>query len=254
MAAKPLAVTVLAAGEGRRFHSSTPKVLHRAAGLPLLHHVLRTVHALAGVDRTIVVAGAEKGQVVDGVRATWPEVVFVDQASPLGTAHALAQCEGVLQDFDGDLLVIPADTPLLRRETLQRLLDEHRRINADVTLLTACLDDPTGYGRVLRGFADGRFRVVEEADAGPDERAVREVSTGIWCFDKVALFRALERVGMDNAQGEYYLPDGAWVISEQGGRTHTVMAADPTEVRGVNDRAQLAEAARELRARHLGQL
>lgn len=245
-------MVVLAAGIGKRFRSGLPKVLHTAAGLPLVHHVLRTVELLDGVERTLVVVGRGREQVVESVAGRFPSAVFVDQPEQRGTGDAVRHCEEALAGFAGQVLVLPGDSPLIRPETLEELVRHHRKSGADVTLLTAVAADPTGYGRVVRDGAS--FRVVEEADAGPDVRGIREVSTGTWCFEKEPLFRALAGITPDNAQGEYYLPDAAWLVDSGGGRIDTVMAADGGETQGVNDRAQLAEAARLLRTRILDRL
>lgn len=249
-----LAVVVLAAGVGKRFRSAIPKVLHRAAGPPLIHHVLKAVRGIDGAGRVLVVVGHGKERIADAVAAVLPDALLVDQPEPLGTADAVKRCRQALAEFEGTVLVLPGDTPLVRPESLDRLVAEHRKSESAVSLLTAVLDDPTGYGRVVRDERGNVRTMVEESDAGPAERAIAEVSTGIWCFEKAALFDALEEVTADNVQGEYYLPDAALVISSKEGNMYTVMAGDPTEVRGVNDRAQLAEAAKQLRLRYLEKL
>lgn len=245
MASQPPAVIVLAAGLGKRFKSKTPKALHRAAGRPLIQHVLRAVQ---GIDaaRIIVVVGHGKDRVME---ALGPQVEYIEQTEQLGTGDAVRRCEQALKGFDGSILVLPGDGPLITTETLRNLVETHEKQQADATLLTVLLDDPTGYGRIIRNDQGEFERIVEEADAGPTERPVQEVSTGNWCFRASALFPALAELTTDNAQGEYYLPDAAWAISAKGGMMYTSMADDPIEVMGVNDRAQLAEAGRELRAR-----
>ena len=247
-----LAAIVLAAGKGKRFHSDLPKVLHRAAGVPLLHWVLGAVAGIGDVDRVLVVVGHGREAVAESVRGAssdaFAEAELVDQPEQRGTADAVARCRGVLQGFTGEILVLPGDAPLVEAGSLRALVAEHRRRAAAVSLLTALLPDPAGYGRITRE-PDGTVRIVEHADASPEIRAIREVSTGIWCFQAGALFPALEGLSPDNAQGELYLPDSAPVIQAGGGRMVTVAADDPETVRGVNDRAQLAEAERVLRAR-----
>lgn len=246
-----LAAIVLAAGKGKRFHSDLPKVLHRAAGAPLLHWVLGAVGGIGGVDRVLVVVGHGREAVAESVRGAFPDAVdaeLVDQPEQRGTADAVARCRGPLEGFNGEVLVLPGDTPLVEASSLAALVAEHRRQRAAVSLLTAVLPDPAGYGRIVRE-PDGTVRIVEHADAPPEIRAIREVSTGIWCFEAGPLFPALEGLSPDNAQGELYLPDAAPVIQAGGGRMVTVAADDPETVRGVNDRVQLAEAERVLRAR-----
>jgi bifunctional UDP-N-acetylglucosamine pyrophosphorylase/glucosamine-1-phosphate N-acetyltransferase len=242
-----LAAIVLAAGKGKRFHSDLPKVLHEAAGVPLLHWSLSAVHGIGDVDRVLVVVGHGRETVVASAGGAFPGVEFVHQPTQRGTGDAVAWCRGALDGFTGEVLVVPGDAPLIDAGSLRALVAEHRRQGAAVSLLTAVLPDPGGYGRIVRE-PGGLVRIVEHADASPEVLAVQEVSTGFWCFDAAALFPALEGLSPDNAQGELYLPDAAPVIQAVGGRMVTV-GGDPEAVRGVNDRAQLAEAERVLLAR-----
>jgi bifunctional UDP-N-acetylglucosamine pyrophosphorylase/glucosamine-1-phosphate N-acetyltransferase len=251
-----LAVVVLAAGFGKRFRSaSTPKVLHPAAGEPLIGHVLRAAAGLEGLDRLVVVVGHGRDRVVEVVRARRPDAAFAEQAVPRGTGDAVAAAGEALRDFGGQVLVLSGDSPLITSRTLAALVGKHRNSGATVTLLTALMEDPTGYGRVIRSSdgVQGGIRIVEEADASPEEAAVQEVSTGFWCFEREALFDALAKVTTDNAQGEYYLPDVVPLLAADGARVETLLG-DRSEILGVNDRKQLAEAARILRARKLDEL
>lgn len=249
-----LAAIVLAAGFGKRFHSaSTPKVLHKAAGEPLVAHALAAVSGLEGVDRLIVVVGHGKEQVTEAVLARFPTAEFVEQTVPRGTGDAVAVCGPALAGYEGQIVVTSGDSPLITTETLASLVETHRRGEADVTALTAVLDDPTGYGRVIRD-PSGSIRIVEEADATPAERRIREVSMCFWCFERQPLFDALAKVTTGNAQGEYYLPDVVPLIAGGGGRVATFLSTDPVEALGVNDRRQLAQAAAHLRARKLDAL
>jgi bifunctional UDP-N-acetylglucosamine pyrophosphorylase/glucosamine-1-phosphate N-acetyltransferase len=247
-----LAVVVLAAGFGKRFRSaSTPKVLHHAAGEPLIGHVLRAANGLEGLERLVVVVGHGKDSVTEVVRARRPDAVFAEQPVPRGTGDAVAVAEEALAGFDGQVVILSGDSPLITSRTLAALVDKHRNSGATVTLLTALMGDPTGYGRIIRS-PDG-VRIVEQADASPDEAAVQEVSTGFWCFEREPLFDALAKVTTDNAQGEYYLPDVVPLLAADGARVETLLG-DRSEILGVNDRKQLAEAARILRARKLEEL
>jgi bifunctional UDP-N-acetylglucosamine pyrophosphorylase/glucosamine-1-phosphate N-acetyltransferase len=251
-----LAVVVLAAGFGKRFHSaSTPKVLHPAAGEPLIGHVLRAGIGLEGLDRLVVVVGHGRDRVVEVVRARRPDAVFAEQPVPRGTGDAVAAARDALRDFDGQVLVLSGDSPLITSRTLAALVNKHRSSGATVTLLTALVQDPTGYGRIIRSpdGVQGGIRIVEQADASPDEAAVQEISTGFWCFEREPLFDALAKVTTDNAQGEYYLPDVVPLLAADGARVETLLG-DRSEILGVNDRKQLAEAARLLRARKLDEL
>src|SRR5947209_6361320 len=251
-----LAVVVLAAGFGKRFRSaSTPKVLHPAAGEPLIGHVLRAAIGLEGLDRVVVVVGHGRDRVVEVVRARRPDAVFAEQPVPRGTGDAVAAARDALRDFDGQVLVLSGDSPLVTSRTLAALVNKHRSSGATVTLLTALVEDPTGYGRIIRApdGVQGGIRIVEQADASPDEAAVQEISTGFWCFEREPLFDALAKVTTDNVQGEYYLPDVVPLLAADGARVETLLG-DRSEILGVNDRKQLAEAARILRARKLEEL
>ncbi len=240
---RPLAALVLAAGEGNRMRSGKAKVLHELAGKPLLVHVLDALEAL-GPERTIVIVGHNAAQVeaVVGERAR-----CVLQCERLGTGHAVLQAEPALRGFDGDVLVLCGDVPLLTSRSLRKLLAEHRRESADATVLTMNVPDATGYGRVLRGD-DGALRIVEHRDASPQERAVREVNTGSYCFGASFLFAALAGVGRDNSQREYYLTD---VVEAAAARLAVarLCLSDADEGLGVNSRADLARAEAALQRR-----
>jgi bifunctional UDP-N-acetylglucosamine pyrophosphorylase/glucosamine-1-phosphate N-acetyltransferase len=248
---RPLATIVLAAGLGKRFKSPVPKVLHEAAGTPLVEHVMRAVTALQP-ERILVVVGHGKERVVEALEK-YPGIEFVDQPQRLGTADAVWRCHQALDRFAGDVLVVPGDSPMIRTESLQALVDGHRRNGGAVSLLTARLADPAGYGRIVRDGQGNVKTIIEEADATPGERAIEEVSAGVWCFAAGPLFEAAGSVGAGNAQGERYLPDAALAVAAKEGNMYT-MPGDPQEAKGVNDRAQLAEAARDLRLRYLEKL
>jgi bifunctional UDP-N-acetylglucosamine pyrophosphorylase/glucosamine-1-phosphate N-acetyltransferase len=245
-----LSVVVLAAGEGKRFRSAVPKPLHRAAGRPLLWHVLAAASGL-GAERTVVVVG--RG--ADEVRAAVPsfgvgQVEFAIQQELRGTGDAVAAALPLLPD--GEVLVLYGDTPLLTANTLERLLAAHRSSGAQATVLVARLADPTGYGRVLRGPDGAVTGVVEERDATGDQRAITEANVGFYVFERRAL-DGLARLQPDNDQGEYYLPGLIPLLLADGARVVT-SEAPSDEVLGVNDRAQLAEATAVLRRRTLERL
>ncbi|MHB8157228.1 MAG: bifunctional UDP-N-acetylglucosamine diphosphorylase/glucosamine-1-phosphate N-acetyltransferase GlmU [Desulfocucumaceae bacterium] len=231
-----LSTVILAAGKGTRMKSHLPKVLHEICGAPLICHVLKAAQE-AGSDRIVVVAGFGGDQVAGEIEGRG-EVVF--QQEQLGTAHALHQAAGPLEGFAGDILVLCGDTPLISSESLTRLVAAHRESSASATVLTAFLDSPAGYGRVIRS-ADGKVvRIVEQKDASPEELAVNEINTGIYCFSSEGLFGSLAQLKPDNAQGEYYLPDLIGLYVTQGKVVTAVSGADPVEIMGVNDRCQLA--------------
>jgi bifunctional UDP-N-acetylglucosamine pyrophosphorylase/glucosamine-1-phosphate N-acetyltransferase len=243
-----LAIVILAAGQGTRMRSTLPKVLHAVGGRPLVGHVLDTAGAL-NPTRVIVVVRHERDLVADTVLGLAPGVVIVDQDEIPGTGRAVQVALAELGDFDGDVLVLSADVPLLESSTLSDLLDTHRAQHAAATLLSARLDDPTGYGRIIRGAGGGVERIVEQKDATADEASVTEINVGVYVFQAPSLRTHLELVGTANAQGERYLTDVVRLLRDS---RHTVAAADAPDAStalGVNDRVQLSEAARILNAR-----
>jgi bifunctional UDP-N-acetylglucosamine pyrophosphorylase/glucosamine-1-phosphate N-acetyltransferase len=235
--APPLAVVIIAAGKGTRMKSALPKVMHPLAGRPLIVHVLDLALSLAPHPLITVI-----GHQADTVRAVCEPLgtTCVIQEPQLGTGHAVAQAEPHLHDFPGDILVLYGDVPLLQPETLRLLWQEHQRQEATVTVLTACLGDPTGYGRIVRDAQDRVERIVEERDASEAQRAIREVNSGIYCLRAAFLFPALKQVGQENAQGEQYLTDVVAVAVSAGHTVAQVTAADPQEIMGINTRVDLA--------------
>ena len=233
----PLAIVVLAAGKGTRMHSALAKVLHPLVGQPLLIHVLDV--ALSLTPQHVVVVVGHQAEMVRQVCAPYA-VTCVLQEPQLGTGHAVAQAEPILADFQGDVLVLYGDVPLLRSSTLRTLLDVHRRQQATVTVVTARLDTPAGYGRIVRDVTGRITRIVEERDASEAEKAVREINSGVYCLRSSFLFSALRRVGRHNAQGEQYLTDVvALAVAEQHRVAH-ITVVDAQEVLGVNTHADLA--------------
>lgn len=232
--------------------SELVKVLHPLGGRPMLEHVIDSLH-LAGVPRIVVVVGHQAGEVQDEIEA---DVEYVVQEQQLGTAHAVLQAKEHFAGYDGPLIVTYGDTPLYRPETYRRLIQSHLESGAQATVLSTFLDDPTGYGRVVREKEEGPFReIVEEKDISSEAiRAIREINTGTYCFDARRLFEVLGDVSNANRQGEYYLPDVLPLIGRRGGRVAVEVLADATEALGINDRRQLAEAEAVLRRRVLDRL
>jgi len=245
-----LAAVILAAGKGTRMKSQRPKVVHEVCGRPMVEHVLRAVRG-AGAQEIITVVGFGGEQVAALVREQ-SRVVF--QREQLGTAHALLQAKEALAGFDGDILVVCGDTPLITPETLHLLVSVHKRECAAATVLTARLDDPTGYGRVIRDASGRVRRIVEQKDAGADELAVNEINTGMYCFAAQGLFETLAAVKPENAQGEYYLTDVIEACVRAGRPVAACPAPRVEEIRGINDRRQLAGAEKILRRRILDDL
>jgi bifunctional UDP-N-acetylglucosamine pyrophosphorylase/glucosamine-1-phosphate N-acetyltransferase len=232
------AAVILAAGRGTRMKSTLPKVLHAVAGLPMALYPARLAKAL-GCDPTVLVVGHEAAAVKSALADEG--LHFALQEEQLGTGHALLCAREQLADFTGTLLLLCGDVPLLRGETLERLLAFHQAQAATVTVLTAEMADPHSYGRIVR---DGEevLRIVEEKDASLKEKAIREINTGIYAFESPFVFEALGRVGRDNAQGEYYLTDVLALARAAGRKVCALVAGDPEETMGINDRVQLARA------------
>ncbi|MFG6476201.1 bifunctional UDP-N-acetylglucosamine diphosphorylase/glucosamine-1-phosphate N-acetyltransferase GlmU [Microbacterium sp. P06] len=247
-ATSELAIVILAAGQGTRMRSRLPKVLHAVGGRPLVGHVLDTAGAL-DPTRVIVVVRHERDLVADTVLGLAPGVVVVDQDEIPGTGRAVQVALAELGDFDGDVLVLSADVPLLESATLAALIDAHRTQHAAATLLSARLDDPTGYGRIIRGEDGGVQRIVEQKDASADEASVTEINVGVYVFQAPALRTHLELVGTANAQGERYLTDVVGLLRDSRHTVAATKAPDASTALGVNDRVQLSEAARILNAR-----
>ena len=258
--AAPLDILILAAGLGTRMRSATAKVLHRLGGRPLISHVCRSAAALMKEGRPIyVVVGHQAEEVKAAAREELGEdgAVFITQAEQRGTGDAVMSARAALADANSTLLVISGDVPLVRAETLGALVHQHRTHRgrgAACTLLSVRLEDPTGYGRVVRD-AEGRFlKIVEQKDAAPEERQIGEINAGIYCFETRLLFPALDRVQPANAQGEYYLTDAPAIMRADGEDVSVFLHGDAREVSGINTRVELAEFERILRVRTLRSL
>ncbi|WP_298228907.1 NTP transferase domain-containing protein [Gryllotalpicola sp.] len=237
-----LAIVVLAAGQGTRMKSPVPKVLHVLAGRPLLDHVLGTAAEL-GASAVIVVVRHERDLVASAALQALPGAIIVDQDDLPGTGRAVELALAVLPaGFDGDVLILSGDVPLLDAGTLHGLLETHRDSGAAVTLLSMMATDPDGYGRIIRGAGGALARIVEQRDATEGEKAVREVNGGIYVFRARPLAAALARIGTDNAQGEKYLTDAIAVLRAAGLPASAVVVADAWRIEGVNDPDQLAAA------------
>jgi bifunctional UDP-N-acetylglucosamine pyrophosphorylase/glucosamine-1-phosphate N-acetyltransferase len=236
---------ILAAGLGKRMQSKWSKLLHPIAGRPMVRHVVEATRG-AGVSRTVVVIGNQADEVRQAVGDHDKKTAFAFQKEQLGTGHAVLCAERQMQGHRGDVLILNGDLPALRPETLKSFVSYHRAHGAPLSLLTTVIPDPRGYGRVIRNYGGDVSRVVEEADAGPEERATQEINCGIYCVDFGALFRPLRRATRDNAQGEIYVTDLVELLRKEGRKVAAYRHPDPKEVLGVNDRAELAAAARAL--------
>ena len=237
-------VVVLAAGQGTRIKSARPKVLHRVAGTPMIAHVLEGARALKPHSVTVVV-----GHQADAVKSALSQLTgltYVVQEPQLGTGHALLTTEAALKGASGTVVLLSGDVPLLPPKTLQELLDHHHSTGAAATVVTAVLDKPHGYGRIVRS-GERIARIVEERDATPAERDIREINSGIYAFALDGLFDAVRAIASENAQREYYLPDLVAILRQLGRRVETMTIANPDEIRGINSRAELAEVSRIVR-------
>jgi len=238
---QPLDILILAAGLGTRMKSAQAKVLHQLGGLPLIAYVCRTAQTLQP-QKIYVVVGHQAAEVE---RAVQTEVgvgaEFVFQTEQRGTGDAVMAARTKLADSDSLLLVLSGDVPLIRAETLQKLIAQHRDRGAACSILSVRLENPTGYGRIVRDEQEQFVRIVEQKDADPDEQKVKEINSGIYCFAARQLFAALERVNSSNQQGEFYLTDVPQILLADGEKVDVYLHADAREVSGINTRAELAE-------------
>ncbi len=238
------AALILAAGEGTRMKSGLPKVAHRILGVPMVAHVIDAAHR-AGCEQIVAVTG-HGAEVVESLIGG---VASVRQEQQLGTGHAVMCAKDALSGIDGSLVVLSGDSPLLRSETIARLVETREKTGAAAVVLTATLPDPTGYGRIIREGDGTLAGIVEDKDLAPAQRSIDEVNTGTYCFDARLLFNHLESLGNQNSQGEYYLTDMIKVFRDEGLKVEGIATDQPEETLGVNSRVQLAEAAKVLQRR-----
>jgi len=246
-----LCAIVMAAGQGTRMRSSLSKMLHLVNGLPMVAHVVGLVGRL-GVKRTLVVIGHQAERVREAL-ADQP-VEFVLQAEQRGTADAILQAAAHLKGFEGDVLVLSGDVPLLTEELVRAVVERHRASRSQATMVSTRLEKPTGYGRVLRDRRGGFRAIVEEPEASPAQRRVTEINAGLYCFQTPRLLKALTQVKPSAVKRELYLPAVFGILQEAGGRVTVIRADDAHEVLGINTRAELAEAAAVLRRRVVARL
>jgi UDP-N-acetylglucosamine pyrophosphorylase len=235
-----LAIIIMAAGKGTRMKSDLPKVLHEANGKPLVAYVIEKSQALDPA-RIVLIVG-HQAELVRQATAGYT-VDYALQEPQLGTGHAVMQAEAALKEFEGEIIILSGDAPLFTVRTLRELIAFHRSKKAVATVLTAELDDPTGYGRVIRNAEDDEvLKIVEHKDATEEEKAVNEINSGVYVFNAAELFSALHGITQNNAQGEYYLTDVFGICFGKGKKVCAFKVADPNEIRGINTPEQLKEA------------
>lgn len=237
----PIDVVILAAGLGTRMKSTRAKVLHKIGGLPLITYVCRTAQSLCP-RKMYVIVGHQAGDVSQAVEQEIGSLAaFVTQIEQRGTGDAVMAAYGQLESADSTIVVLSGDVPLLKAETLRAFVDEHESSGAACSILSVRLENPSGYGRIVRDENEKFVRIVEHKDATPDERQVKEINSGIYCFAARKLFAALARVKPTNEQGEYYLTDVPGILLSDGEKISVHLHSDAREVYGVNTRAELAE-------------
>jgi len=248
---KELAVVILAAGQGTRMKSSLAKVLHQVAGKPLLAYPLAAAQALEP-EKVILVVGYQEDQVKKAFPD--PHLTYVTQEEQLGTGHAVLCAKKALEGFDGTILLLCGDVPLITADALQQLITVHHLQGNAVTLLSTAMEDPTGYGRIVRDGEGSVEGIVEEKDATAEEKEIIEVNAGIYCFEAAFLRSALDSLSQENAQNEYYLTDTVAIAVQQGLSVEAVLVEDESEVMGVNNRIELALASAQKRREILEKL
>ena len=244
------AVIIMAAGKGKRMKSNQPKVLHNLAGKPILNYVLDTVDKLEA-KRKILIIGYKSDKVR---KLIGDKIEYAEQTEQLGTAHAVLQTKKLLSNFKGDILILSGDVPFLTVKTLKKLLKYHQDNNFCCTLLSAVLKNPKGYGRIIREKKGKIQGIIEEVDLSIEKKKITEINSGIYCFDKERLFQTLEKISTDNKQGEYYLTDTVKILLEEGLTLGNIMIKDYSEILGINNRLDLANASKKIYQKTLQRL
>lgn len=235
----PVYAVVLAAGKGTRMKSEKAKVLHEIFFRPMLHYVMDALSPLE-LSEAVVVVGHQREEVQAALSAFKPS--FVVQEQQLGTGHAVLTAGKILAGREGVVFILCGDTPLIRPETLSNMLSRHQESGAALTVMTTVVDDPANYGRIISSPDGGILRIIEEQDADPEQKSIREINAGIYCVDLHFLFEALGKIGTDNKQGEMYLTDIVKIANLAGLQVNRFACADSQEILGVNSRVELAEA------------
>jgi UDP-N-acetylglucosamine diphosphorylase/glucosamine-1-phosphate N-acetyltransferase len=233
-----LATVIMAAGKGTRMESNLPKVLHLVNDKTMISHVIQLSQSV-GSERIILILGHKKDLVIESAKNE--NVEHVIQEPQLGTGHAVQQTYPLLKDFNGDVLVLSGDVPLLRKSTIKKMIQIHNEADHGATILTAIFEEPFGYGRVVRNKNDTLAKIVEHKDCTEEELKIKEINAGIYIFKAKSLFPALENIKNDNKQNEYYLPDSLGHIAKSGKSIALHITDEPMEISGVNTVEQLEE-------------
>jgi bifunctional UDP-N-acetylglucosamine pyrophosphorylase/glucosamine-1-phosphate N-acetyltransferase len=243
-----ISVVVLAAGKGTRMnHDTLPKVLVPYNDKPMLGHVLDSIVPLSP-NKTVLIVGYKEDMVRDYVDKRYKvaaNVEFATQSQQLGTGHAVMQAKDNLQDFEGNTLILCGDVPRLTHATLEKLATEHSDTGADLTVLTAIAENPTGYGRIIKDDHNSFIKIVEQKDASEEEKKVKEINSGTYLVDNQMLFNALDSIGNQNAQGEYYLTDIVGIMKQDNRKINTYIVDDFDEIVGINSMEDLEAVERE---------
>lgn len=233
------AAVILAAGYGKRLGGENQKTLTKILGKPLLSHIIDTLKR-CNPERIVIVIGFQKERVIEELKGE--DVIFAEQVQLLGTGHAVMMTESVLSDFEGNLLILCGDVPFLTAETILQLHTTHENFSADCTILTAVVDNPYGYGRIIRNRANSVIKIVEEINATEHEKLVKEINAGVYIFKKDLLFEALKKIKPDPVKKEYYLTDVVEVFISEGKKVATWTTPNPEETIGINTPEDLKKA------------
>ena len=237
-----IAVVIMAAGKGTRMKDpSKVKVMYEILGKPMIHYVVDLAYKLKA-DRVIVIVGYQREAVINYISKSHPQIEIAVQADQLGTGHAIMQAENALKEYHGEVIVLSGDVPLLTAASMQQLIAHHFQTQAAATILTAHIDDPTGYGRIIRNDDDSVKKIIEHKDATEEERTVKEINSGIYIFNRQKLFDGLQHITPHNVQKEYYLTDVFEYFWKHHWRVSALKAACVDEIRGINTIEQLREA------------
>ena len=240
---------ILAAGKGTRMKSETPKVLHEIFNKALLGYVIDAVNNTGLADENFVIVGHQAERVEEYIKSNYDNAKTVLQSPQLGTGHAVSMVLPYLNDFDGEVVILCGDTPLITSETIKEFVEYHRKQKSDLTVMTSILDNPTNYGRIVRAKDGTVTSIVEEKDATPEQKDIKEINAGVYCINWQKVKPAFSELKTNNAQGEYYLTDIIKWGNQNGLSVNGYILKDNTEIYGINSKANLAEAAKMLNRR-----